>query len=105
AGAPGSYHAEYGFSTMGYEIAGAVGAVVGGPPHDRRSALGRPHRRVQHAVRRRTVVGLVERHRAADHRVADRGAVIEEGDRTADIDGAGRGGVAIGIRHRRRHGD
>ncbi|TIU84779.1 MAG: 3D-(3,5/4)-trihydroxycyclohexane-1,2-dione acylhydrolase (decyclizing), partial [Mesorhizobium sp.] len=25
AGAPGSYHAEYGFSTMGYEIAGGLG--------------------------------------------------------------------------------
>ncbi|MDR7033563.1 3D-(3,5/4)-trihydroxycyclohexane-1,2-dione acylhydrolase (decyclizing) [Mesorhizobium sp. BE184] len=28
AGAPGSYHAEYGFSTMGYEIAGGLGAKM-----------------------------------------------------------------------------
>ena len=31
AGAPGSYHAEYGFSTMGYEIAGAMGAKLARP--------------------------------------------------------------------------
>ncbi|MGN6304671.1 MAG: thiamine pyrophosphate-dependent enzyme, partial [Mesorhizobium sp.] len=31
AGAPGSYHAEYGFSTMGYEIAGALGAKMARP--------------------------------------------------------------------------
>ncbi|MEI9417737.1 3D-(3,5/4)-trihydroxycyclohexane-1,2-dione acylhydrolase (decyclizing) [Mesorhizobium sp. Cs1321R2N1] len=28
AGAPGSYHAEYGFSTMGYEIAGGLGTKM-----------------------------------------------------------------------------
>ncbi|WP_054312632.1 3D-(3,5/4)-trihydroxycyclohexane-1,2-dione acylhydrolase (decyclizing) [Mesorhizobium sp. 1M-11] len=34
AGAPGSYHAEYGFSTMGYEIAGALGAKMAKPEQD-----------------------------------------------------------------------
>lgn len=34
AGAPGSYHAEYGFSTMGYEIAGALGAKMAQPDKD-----------------------------------------------------------------------
>jgi 3D-(3,5/4)-trihydroxycyclohexane-1,2-dione acylhydrolase (decyclizing) len=31
AGAPGSYHGEYGFSTMGYEIAGGLGAKMARP--------------------------------------------------------------------------
>ncbi|TPM42470.1 3D-(3,5/4)-trihydroxycyclohexane-1,2-dione acylhydrolase (decyclizing) [Mesorhizobium sp. B2-2-3] len=31
AGAPGSYHAEYGFSTMGYEIAGGLGTKMAKP--------------------------------------------------------------------------
>ena len=31
AGAPGSYHAEYGFSTMGYEIAGGLGVKLARP--------------------------------------------------------------------------
>jgi 3D-(3,5/4)-trihydroxycyclohexane-1,2-dione acylhydrolase (decyclizing) len=31
AGAPGSYHAEYGFSTMGYEIAGGLGVKMARP--------------------------------------------------------------------------
>lgn len=31
AGEPGSYHAEYGFSTMGYEIAGALGVKMARP--------------------------------------------------------------------------
>ena len=31
AGQPGGYHAEYGFSCMGYEIAGAVGAAMAQP--------------------------------------------------------------------------
>lgn len=31
AGAPGSYHAEYGFSTMGYEIAGGLGVKMAQP--------------------------------------------------------------------------
>ncbi|NTS32085.1 3D-(3,5/4)-trihydroxycyclohexane-1,2-dione acylhydrolase (decyclizing) [Phyllobacterium sp. BT25] len=31
AGAPGSYHAEYGFSCMGYEIAGGLGAKMAKP--------------------------------------------------------------------------
>lgn len=31
AGAPGSYHAEYGYSTMGYEIAGGLGAKLAKP--------------------------------------------------------------------------
>ena len=34
AGAPGSYHAEYGFSTMGYEIAGGLGAKMAKPDED-----------------------------------------------------------------------
>ncbi|MHA6641210.1 3D-(3,5/4)-trihydroxycyclohexane-1,2-dione acylhydrolase (decyclizing) [Mesorhizobium sp. A623] len=34
AGAPGSYHAEYGFSTMGYEIAGALGAKMAKPDRE-----------------------------------------------------------------------
>ncbi|MFD9901828.1 3D-(3,5/4)-trihydroxycyclohexane-1,2-dione acylhydrolase (decyclizing) [Mesorhizobium sp. NPDC059025] len=34
AGAPGSYHAEYGFSTMGYEIAGALGAKMARPDQE-----------------------------------------------------------------------
>lgn len=34
AGAPGSYHAEYGFSCMGYEIAGAVGVKLARPDKD-----------------------------------------------------------------------
>lgn len=31
AGAPGSYHAEYGYSTMGYEIAGGLGVKLAKP--------------------------------------------------------------------------
>src|SRR5690606_38136249 len=31
AGSPGSYHLEYGFSTMGYEIAGGLGAKMARP--------------------------------------------------------------------------
>jgi 3D-(3,5/4)-trihydroxycyclohexane-1,2-dione acylhydrolase (decyclizing) len=31
AGKPGSFHAEYGFSTMGYEIAGGLGAKMAKP--------------------------------------------------------------------------
>jgi 3D-(3,5/4)-trihydroxycyclohexane-1,2-dione acylhydrolase (decyclizing) len=31
AGGPGSYHGEYGFSTMGYEIAGGLGAKMARP--------------------------------------------------------------------------
>ncbi|WP_274626845.1 3D-(3,5/4)-trihydroxycyclohexane-1,2-dione acylhydrolase (decyclizing) [Arvimicrobium flavum] len=31
AGSPGSYHAEYGFSTMGYEIAGGLGVKMARP--------------------------------------------------------------------------
>jgi 3D-(3,5/4)-trihydroxycyclohexane-1,2-dione acylhydrolase (decyclizing) len=31
AGKPGSFHAEYGFSTMGYEIAGGIGAKMAKP--------------------------------------------------------------------------
>ncbi|WP_315925217.1 3D-(3,5/4)-trihydroxycyclohexane-1,2-dione acylhydrolase (decyclizing) [Mesorhizobium sp. SP-1A] len=31
AGAPGTYHAEYGYSTMGYEIAGALGVKMAKP--------------------------------------------------------------------------
>jgi 3D-(3,5/4)-trihydroxycyclohexane-1,2-dione acylhydrolase (decyclizing) len=31
AGTPGSYHAEYGFSTMGYELAGALGVKMARP--------------------------------------------------------------------------
>jgi len=34
AGAPGGYHAEYGFSTMGYEIAGALGVKMADPSRD-----------------------------------------------------------------------
>jgi 3D-(3,5/4)-trihydroxycyclohexane-1,2-dione acylhydrolase (decyclizing) len=34
AGAPGSYHLEYGYSCMGYEIAGALGVKMAKPDHD-----------------------------------------------------------------------
>jgi 3D-(3,5/4)-trihydroxycyclohexane-1,2-dione acylhydrolase (decyclizing) len=34
AGAPGSYHAEYGYSTMGYEIAGGLGVKMAKPDAD-----------------------------------------------------------------------
>ena len=34
AGAPGSYHAEYGYSTMGYEIAGGLGVKLANPHQD-----------------------------------------------------------------------
>ncbi len=34
AGAPGSYHLDYGFSTMGYEIAGALGVKLAKPEHE-----------------------------------------------------------------------
>jgi 3D-(3,5/4)-trihydroxycyclohexane-1,2-dione acylhydrolase (decyclizing) len=34
AGAPGSYHLEYGFSTMGYEIAGGLGVKLARPDAD-----------------------------------------------------------------------
>jgi 3D-(3,5/4)-trihydroxycyclohexane-1,2-dione acylhydrolase (decyclizing) len=34
AGAPGSYHAEYGFSCMGYEIAGGLGAKMAEPERE-----------------------------------------------------------------------
>ena len=34
AGAPGSYHAEYGYSTMGYEIAGGLGVKLAKPEQD-----------------------------------------------------------------------
>ncbi|MGB3537078.1 MAG: thiamine pyrophosphate-dependent enzyme, partial [Mesorhizobium sp.] len=34
AGAPGSYHAEYGFSTMGYEIAGGLGVKLAKPDEE-----------------------------------------------------------------------
>ncbi len=34
AGLPGSYHAEYGFSTMGYEIAGGLGAKMAKPDEE-----------------------------------------------------------------------
>ncbi|PLP56144.1 3D-(3,5/4)-trihydroxycyclohexane-1,2-dione acylhydrolase (decyclizing) [Mesorhizobium loti] len=40
AGAPGSYHAEYGFSTMGYEIAGALGAKMAKPDQEVVAMLG-----------------------------------------------------------------
>ncbi|MGN6685827.1 MAG: 3D-(3,5/4)-trihydroxycyclohexane-1,2-dione acylhydrolase (decyclizing) [Devosia sp.] len=34
AGAPGSYHMEYGYSTMGYEIAGGLGVKLAKPDED-----------------------------------------------------------------------
>ena len=34
AGAPGGYHLEYGFSTMGYEIAGGLGAKMAAPDRE-----------------------------------------------------------------------
>ena len=34
AGAPGSYHMEYGFSTMGYEVAGGLGVKLARPDSD-----------------------------------------------------------------------
>ncbi|TIQ31805.1 MAG: 3D-(3,5/4)-trihydroxycyclohexane-1,2-dione acylhydrolase (decyclizing) [Mesorhizobium sp.] len=34
AGSPGSYHAEYGFSTMGYEIAGGLGVKMAKPDQE-----------------------------------------------------------------------
>ena len=34
AGAPGSYHSEYGFSAMGYEIAGGLGAKMARPEQE-----------------------------------------------------------------------
>ena len=34
AGAPGSYHAEYGYSTMGYEIAGGLGVKMARPQRE-----------------------------------------------------------------------
>ena len=34
AGRPGSYHMEYGFSCMGYEIAGAMGIKMADPARD-----------------------------------------------------------------------
>jgi 3D-(3,5/4)-trihydroxycyclohexane-1,2-dione acylhydrolase (decyclizing) len=34
AGTPGSYHAEYGYSTMGYEIAGGLGVKMARPNAD-----------------------------------------------------------------------
>ncbi len=34
AGAPGGYHLEYGFSTMGYEIAGALGVKMAEPARE-----------------------------------------------------------------------
>jgi 3D-(3,5/4)-trihydroxycyclohexane-1,2-dione acylhydrolase (decyclizing) len=34
AGSPGSYHAEYGYSTMGYEIAGGLGVKMAKPDED-----------------------------------------------------------------------
>jgi 3D-(3,5/4)-trihydroxycyclohexane-1,2-dione acylhydrolase (decyclizing) len=34
AGAPGSYHMEYGYSTMGYEIAGGLGVKLARPDDD-----------------------------------------------------------------------
>jgi 3D-(3,5/4)-trihydroxycyclohexane-1,2-dione acylhydrolase (decyclizing) len=34
AGAPGTYHLEYGYSCMGYEIAGGLGVKLARPDHD-----------------------------------------------------------------------
>ena len=34
AGEPGSYHLDYGYSTMGYEIAGGLGVKIAKPDHD-----------------------------------------------------------------------
>jgi 3D-(3,5/4)-trihydroxycyclohexane-1,2-dione acylhydrolase (decyclizing) len=34
AGAPGSYHLEYGYSCMGYEIAGGLGVKMAKPDHE-----------------------------------------------------------------------
>src|SRR6187401_1056006 len=34
AGAPGSYHAEYGYSCMGYEIAGGLGVKMAKPDEE-----------------------------------------------------------------------
>ena len=34
AGGPGSYHLDYGFSTMGYEIAGGLGVAIARPDQD-----------------------------------------------------------------------
>ncbi|MBC7635384.1 MAG: 3D-(3,5/4)-trihydroxycyclohexane-1,2-dione acylhydrolase (decyclizing) [Acetobacteraceae bacterium] len=34
AGAPGRYHVEYGYSTMGYEIAGGLGVKLARPDHE-----------------------------------------------------------------------
>ena len=34
AGAPGAYHMEYGYSTMGYEIAGGLGVKLAKPDHE-----------------------------------------------------------------------
>jgi 3D-(3,5/4)-trihydroxycyclohexane-1,2-dione acylhydrolase (decyclizing) len=34
AGAPGSYHLDYGYSTMGYEIAGGLGVKIARPEQD-----------------------------------------------------------------------
>ena len=34
AGAPGSYHLDYGYSTMGYEIAGGLGVKIARPDDD-----------------------------------------------------------------------
>ncbi len=34
AGVPGAYHLEYGYSTMGYEIAGALGVKLAKPEHE-----------------------------------------------------------------------
>ena len=33
-GAPGGYHLEYGYSCMGYEIAGGLGVKIAKPDHD-----------------------------------------------------------------------
>ncbi len=40
AGAPGGYHLEYGYSTMGYEIAGGLGAKMADPSRDVTVMLG-----------------------------------------------------------------